>query len=141
MTAGQKPPMGRLIQKHQRHEIFCAMTPPRRGPPPFAMAMVISVTPWYLPRSRSETTSLMMMSVSVMSPPPPKPCMPRNTMSWIIVCATAHASEPMMNTTTQARRVTLRPKTSDSRPQMGCMAVEVRRYADPTKLEERPESK
>lgn len=81
MTARQNPPMGRLIQKHQRHEIFSAMTPPRRGPPPFAMAMVISVTPWYLPRSRSETTSLMMISVSVMSPPPPKPCMPRKTMS------------------------------------------------------------
>lgn len=93
--------MIKLSQKAQRQLTFWASTPPRSGPLPLAMAIVTScrvlvcepqafedqgerkrtVTPWYLPRSRSDTTSEMMIKHRVNRPPPPTPWRARNTMS------------------------------------------------------------
>ncbi len=81
--------------------------------------------PWYLPRSRSGTTSLTIVCATVMSPPPPTPVMARKAMSCAAVCASDAASEPTKKMTRPASSTTLRDQMSERRPYRSWNDVEV----------------
>ena len=63
-----------------------------------------------------------MIMVNVNIPPPPIPSIARKTINMIMLCDTEHPRAPMKNTTSDARRHGLRPKISDKRPYIGCIA-------------------
>lgn len=72
--------------------------------------------PWYLPRSRKDTKSLMMTVVNVLIPPPPRPATRRATTSDHKLGAAPQSNEPMKKTTVAKSKADLRPKTSEIRP-------------------------
>lgn len=73
-----------------------------------------------------------MIMARVRIPPPPRPWIARKMISWIMVCASAHARLPKRKMIRLPRRTLLRPKMSLRRPYTGCSAVEVSMYAVPT---------
>ena len=87
------------------------------------------MTPWYLPRSRGGTTSLMIAIDSTISPPPPMPCSARKEISSIMLCAWPHSAEPIRKIRMQIWKTVLRPNMSPSLPHSGVVAVEASMYA------------
>ena len=74
-----------------------------------------------VPRCRSGKISHMMACDSGMSGPPPMPWMIRATRSVSMLGARPHSIEASVNTTVQARKNRLRPRTPASHPVAGRM--------------------
>lgn len=72
--------------------------------------------PWYLPRSRNDTRSLIITVVNVLIPPPPRPATRRATTRDHRLGAAPHNNEPMKKTTVAKSKADLRPNTSEIRP-------------------------
>jgi hypothetical protein len=89
-----------LIRKTQRHESWSVMKPPRSGPKTLETPHTPLNSPCIRARSSSVKMSPMMVIASGTSAPAPIPCTARDTMSWVIVCETPHAAEPIRNTAT-----------------------------------------
>ena len=83
--------------------------PPSSGPITLASPNTAPKMPWYLPRSRGDTTSPIAAIVPTMSPPPPSPWSARKTISWVRLWAAPHSAEPMRNTTSATCSTILRP--------------------------------
>ena len=54
----EMPPVGRLIQKHQRQVTWSVKTPPTKGPTTLAIPHVAPIKPAYFPRSSSVAEEL-----------------------------------------------------------------------------------
>ena len=67
------------------------------------------ITPWYLPRSLSGTTSAITAIAVTMMPPAPRPWIAREPTSHSIELAIPHSAEPARNSTTLIRNIRLRP--------------------------------
>ncbi len=85
------------------------------------------IAPWYLPRSRSGTTSAISAMAVTMRPPAPTPCTPRQTMSSVMLPARPHRKEPEMKTMAETWKTSFRPKRSPNLPTRTVATVSARR--------------
>lgn len=74
------------------------------------------IAPWYLPRSRSGTTSAIRAMEVTMRPPAPMPWTPRHRMSRDMLLARPHRNEPVMKTIAETWKMSFRPKRSPNLP-------------------------
>ncbi|GMF96071.1 unnamed protein product [Aspergillus oryzae] len=118
---------GRFRRKIHLHEssLMEDKAPPMTGPIPLAIATTAPKMPWYLPLSRSGTTSLTIIWATVINPPPPTPVKARKTISWVAVCESDAASDPMKKMPSPTKRTSLRDHMSERRPYMSWKQVEV----------------
>lgn len=91
------PPIGRLIQKHQRHVVLVAKTPPRSGPAIAAMPNVAARRPWYFGRFSNGRRSTKRTWPPVEMPAQPMPAMARPMMKAMLFGAAAQSTEPTSN--------------------------------------------
>ena len=103
--------------------------PPISGPITLVTPNTAPKMPWYLPRSRGETTSPMIVWAPMMRPPPPMPCSARNAINMIIEPLSPASAEPIRKMMIAAWKKILRPYWSPSLPHSGVDAVEARMYA------------
>ena len=90
--------------------------PPSSGPTTVETPNTAPIAPWYLPRSRSGITSAMSAIEVTIRPPAPMPWRPRHTMSSVMLVASPHRNEPVMKTTAEIWKITLRPNRSPNLP-------------------------
>ena len=107
--ASEAMPSGTLIQKIIDQCRCSANTPPMIGPPIPAAVHTPEKYAWYWPRSRGVTMSEITVCTMGRMPPPPRPCRPRATISIGMFGATAHSTEPRMNSDIAAMIMALRP--------------------------------
>jgi len=87
--------MGKLIQKIQRHETFCAKPAPMRGPATVPTDHTAERMANQRPRSARGTRSVTMTSVRAMMPPPPAPWITRPATMTGKLLARAAMREPI----------------------------------------------
>ena len=66
----------------------------------------------------------MMIWASGMKPPEPRPWIARNTISWNMLCAKPHSTEPTRKVIKAVKIIGRRPYWSASLPYSGMVAVE-----------------
>ena len=103
-------------QNTQRQPGPSTSSPPTSGPSTAPSVKIAVNSPIQRPRWRGETTSPTMMNASDISPPPPSPWSARASTSVFIVGASAHSTEPTMNTDSAVWYTTRRPNRSDIFP-------------------------
>lgn len=81
--------------------------------------------PWYLPRSRSGTTSLTISWATVIKPPPPMPVKARKIVSCRTDWESDEARDPRKKMASPTSRMTLRDQMSDRRPYKSWPTVDV----------------
>ena len=127
-TAITRIPMGRLTRKHQCHERWSVKKPPRSGPITVVTPKTAPRAPWYLPRSRSGTTSAISAVAVTMRPPAPIPCTARHPTSQPMLPASAHINEAPTKRPALSWKISLRPNRSPNFPARTVAMVSVRRY-------------
>lgn len=116
---------------YHRQLTSCAKPPPINGPVTLPIAHIIDRNPIHLPRSRSGTTSVMIISASARIPPPPTPWILRPTKISPNPFATAAMMEPIVKSTTASKSSGFRPKMLEKLANVGWKTVEVRRKEVP----------
>jgi len=109
-------PRGRLIQKAQRQPGPSVSQPPMSGPATEARPNTAPIGAMYLARSRTGTTSAMIVCDMIMRPPPPRPWTNRNADSSTMPWANPHRADPVRNSTMPVMNRALRPNRSPILP-------------------------
>jgi hypothetical protein len=99
------PPMGTLIQKHQRQDTFVVSAPPIRGPMIEEMPKTAPKSPWYLGRFRSGTRSIIVTDAPTNDPAPPMPVIALPMMNAKDDGAAAHNIDPTSKRATNTASV------------------------------------
>lgn len=110
------------------------MYPPASGPAMDATPQTPLKNACVRARSASEYSSPTMVMLRGTTAPAPRPCMARAAISMVIDVAAPDSAEPTRKTAIPPRYMRRRPYRSESRPQIGTEAVDVRRYAENTQL-------
>lgn len=100
-----RPPMGTLIQKHQRHDALVVSTPPTRGPRMEERPKTAPMKPWYLGRFRSGIRSTMIIDAPTRDPAPPTPVIALPIIKAKDEGAVAHTIEPTSKMATSVMKV------------------------------------
>ena len=127
-TAITRIPIGKLTRKHQCHDRWSVNKPPRSGPMTVVTPNTAPSAPWYLPRSRSGTTSAIRAVAVTIRPPAPMPCTARHETSQAIVVASAHIRDAATKIPALSWKISLRPNRSPNFPASTVAMVSVRRY-------------
>src|SRR6478735_7243379 len=127
-TAMTRMPIGTLTMKHQCQDRWSVKNPPSSGPITVVTPKTAPRAPWYLPRSRSGTTSAIRAVEVTIRPPAPIPWTARHATSQVIVSARAHISEAATNSPALSWKLSLRPNRSPNLPASTVAIVSVSRY-------------
>ena len=103
-------------------------SPPSSGPITVVTPKTAPSAPWYLPRSRSGTTSAISAVAVTIRPPAPIPCTARQPTSQLMVPASAHITEAPTKMPALSWKTSLRPNRSPNLPASTVAMVSVSRY-------------
>ncbi len=109
-------PIGTFTQNTADHEKCCVRKPPRSGPiarPRPEMPAQIPIACGSCLRGNAATR---IDSDSGFRSAPPTPCTARKPISWVSVCASAHAADESVKITRPTMKMRLRPNRSPSLP-------------------------
>ncbi len=111
--------MGTLTRKIHLQSNFSVMKPPITGPSAGAIRVgtITTVDALALSAGGKERKSIAIPTGASM--PPPTPCTTRKAMSWPMVWAMPHNSEPMVKAPRANMKTRLVPKRSPSQPLVG----------------------
>jgi hypothetical protein len=134
MMMAERPPMGRLIQKHHRHEMPVVKTPPSNGPSTDAIPNAIPTKPVYKGRFAGGARKAMMVKPPVARPAHPMPAIARPTINVTELGATAHIRLPNSKMKSDRRKVHFKSKNLYAFPHADWKLPLVMKNADPYQL-------
>ena len=112
-------PIGKLTRKIHRQLMLVTIKPPSTGPSAGAASVGIMISIAARARSAGGKARKSIARPTGVSIPPPMPWITRKAISWPIVCAAPHSSEPHVNAIRANKNTRLVPNRSPSQPDVG----------------------